>query len=141
MSYPVYKSKYYTADQIDRRLLQGYFDDAVAAGYQGNRAEFLNQLVGLLSRATINAMISEAIAGLVDGAPEALDTLKELADWVKEDESRTTTLIEAVSTNTRNIADLTRRTVYLTEEAYQDLVKDNLIQNDVEYNILEDDES
>ena len=41
----MYKSKYYTCEQIDQRLLQGYYDDAVAAGYTGTKAQYLAGLL------------------------------------------------------------------------------------------------
>ncbi len=31
----MYVSKYYTNEEIDQRLLQGYFDDFVKAGFAG----------------------------------------------------------------------------------------------------------
>lgn len=36
----MYTSKYYTCEQIDQRLLQGYFDDFVQAGFVGTLSEF-----------------------------------------------------------------------------------------------------
>ena len=44
-----YVSKYYEAAQIDQRLLQGYYDDAVQAGYRGTKAQFLENLAKLIS--------------------------------------------------------------------------------------------
>lgn len=41
----MYNSKYYTCEQIDQRLLQGYFDDIVSAGYTGTKAQFLAGLL------------------------------------------------------------------------------------------------
>ena len=41
----MYNSKYYTCEQIDQRLLQGYFDDIVAAGYTGTKAQYLEGLL------------------------------------------------------------------------------------------------
>lgn len=41
----MYNSKYYTCEQIDQRLLQGYFDDIVAAGYTGTKAQYLAGLL------------------------------------------------------------------------------------------------
>ena len=35
-----YKSKHYTGEQIDQRLLQGFFDDVKAAGYTGSKEQF-----------------------------------------------------------------------------------------------------
>ena len=31
----MYQSKYYTCEEIDERILKGYYDDAVSKGYQG----------------------------------------------------------------------------------------------------------
>lgn len=36
----MYKSKYYTCEEIDERLLKGYYDDAVLNGYSGTFEEF-----------------------------------------------------------------------------------------------------
>ena len=41
----MYNSKYYTCEQIDQRLLEGYYDDAVAAGYTGSKAQYLAGLL------------------------------------------------------------------------------------------------
>lgn len=43
----MYTSKYYTCEQIDQRLLQGYYDDAVAHGFTGNIAEFWEKILGI----------------------------------------------------------------------------------------------
>lgn len=42
-------SEHYTAPEIDQRLLQGYYDDAVAAGYPGTKDQFLGQLANMIS--------------------------------------------------------------------------------------------
>ena len=47
----MYTSKYYTCEQIDQRLLQGYYDDAVAAGYNGTKDEFISGLNRAVSKA------------------------------------------------------------------------------------------
>ena len=47
----MYTSKYYTCEQIDQRLLQGYYDDAVAAGYKGTKDEFISGLNNAVSKA------------------------------------------------------------------------------------------
>lgn len=43
----MYTSKYYTCEQIDQRLLQGYYDDAVAHGFTGNMAEFWEKILSI----------------------------------------------------------------------------------------------
>lgn len=50
MSENIYRSKYFTAEDIDQRLLQGYYDDAVQGGYSGTKEEFISNLVLVLSQ-------------------------------------------------------------------------------------------
>lgn len=62
---------------------------------------------------TVAEEVNEAVVALVDGAPEALDTLKEIADWIaNQDESGVTdaaTLVARVEANTQAIADEAER--------------------------------
>lgn len=60
---------------------------------EGSVAHMVDTVVG---EATEKA-VDDAIKALVDNAPEALDTLKEIADWIAEDETGTAALIERVS--------------------------------------------
>lgn len=53
------------------------------------------------SSSKINTAISAAIAALVDGAPSALDTLKELADELDNQESAAAALTTAVGNRVR----------------------------------------
>lgn len=86
----MYNSKYYTCEQIDQRLLQGYYDDAVAAGYTGSKSQYL---AGLLKAINYSAnpnitadkvVYNPAISGLTSkNVKLALD---ELAEKIKEGE-------------------------------------------------------
>lgn len=62
---------------------------------------------------TVAEEVNEAVTALVDGAPDALDTLKEIADWIaNQDESGVTdaaTLVARVEANAQAIADETER--------------------------------
>ena len=66
----MYNSKYYTCEQIDQRLLEGYYDDAVAAGYTGSKSQYLAGLLKAINYAnnpTITAdkiVYNPAISGL-----------------------------------------------------------------------------
>lgn len=53
----------------------------------------------------IDKSVEDAVEKLVDGAPEALDTLKEVADWIKSDETASAALIEQVKANEAAIAE------------------------------------
>lgn len=44
-----YNSKHFTAEDIDVRLLEGYYVDAVQAGYPGTKEQFLKQLANTIS--------------------------------------------------------------------------------------------
>lgn len=78
----MYNSKYYTCEQIDQRLLEGYYDDAVAAGYTGSKAQYLAGLLKAINYSanpTITAdkvVYNSAISGLtsknVQGAVDEL---------------------------------------------------------------------
>ena len=82
----MYKSKYYTCEQIDQRLLEGYYDDAVAAGYTGSKAQYLAGLLKAINYAanpTLTAdkvVYNQAISGLthknVQGAIDELANKK-----------------------------------------------------------------
>lgn len=45
-----------------------------------------------------------AVTNLIDGAPEALDTLKEIADWIASDESNSADLLASINANKDAIA-------------------------------------
>lgn len=82
----MYNSKYYTCEQIDQRLLEGYYDDAVAAGYTGSKAQYLAELLKAINYSanpTITAdkvVYNPAISGLtsknVQGAVDELQGSK-----------------------------------------------------------------
>ena len=66
----MYNSKYYTCEQIDQRLLEGYYDDAVSAGYTGSKAQYLSELLRAINYSanpTLTAdkvVYNQAISGL-----------------------------------------------------------------------------
>lgn len=66
------------------------------------------QLAELLADAdtdgSIDNRIATAVNDVIDGAPEALDTLKEIADWISEDETGAAALAQKVGENADAIA-------------------------------------
>ena len=78
----MYNSKYYTCEQIDQRLLQGYYDDALVAGYIGSKSQYLAGLLKAINYSanpTISAekvVYDPAISGLMSkNVKAALDEL------------------------------------------------------------------
>lgn len=52
---------------------------------------------------SLEGKIDDAINGVIDGAPEILDTLKEVADWIASDEAGVADLISKVAANREDI--------------------------------------
>lgn len=158
----MYISKHYTCQEIDQRLLQGYYDDAVTNGFQGSLQEFwamvlsIKNLVvkepgyGLSQNDFTNELkekldsieegakliekvsqlqndagfqtaqdVQDAINDLIAGAPEALDTLKELAEALADNPNFATDITnkftELSSKLTQEIADRKDSDVQLNE--------------------------
>lgn len=87
----MYNSKYYTCEQIDQRLLQGYYDDAVAAGYTGSKSQYLAGLLKAINYSanpTLTAdkvVYNPAISGLTPkNVQGAIDELSDLAKSLKD---------------------------------------------------------
>lgn len=60
---------------------------------------------------------STAVASVVSGAPEAFDTLKEIADWISTPSGETAAqILTKVNTNTQNISNLSAATKGLKEK-------------------------
>ena len=57
----MYNSKYYTCEQIDQRLLEGYYDDAVAAGYTGSKAQYLAGLLRAINYSANPTLTSDKV--------------------------------------------------------------------------------
>ena len=55
----MYKSKYYTCEEIDERLLKGYYDDAVSNGYSDTFEQFKIELAQIKDIADNKAQIEE----------------------------------------------------------------------------------
>ena len=131
----MYVSKYYTCEEIDQRLLQGYYDDFVKAGFGGTINEFWAFVLSIKNKVDkkegydlskndftdelkakldgieehanyitkvsqlendlkyqIEEEVKQMISDLVDGADDALDTLKELAEALGNDPNFATTI-------------------------------------------------
>jgi len=168
----MYVSKYYTCEEIDQRLLQGYYDDSLAHGFVGTLKEFwafflsiankvdkkegwdlsennfsdelLEKLNGIEEHANYVTKVSQLendlkyqtqeqvekyIHDLVDGADDALDTLKELAEALNNDPNFATNITNRLTElRTQLEAEVTRAKNRENELASQiKLVNDNLV--------------
>ena len=168
----MYVSKYYTCEEIDQRLLQGYYDDSLAHGFVGTLKEFwafflsiankvdkkegwdlsennfsdelLEKLNGIEEHANYVTKVSQLendlkyqtqeqvekyINDLVDGADDALDTLKELAEALNNDPNFATNITNRLTElRTQLEAEVTRAKNRENELASQiKTVNDNLV--------------
>lgn len=168
----MYVSKYYTCEEIDQRLLQGYYDDSLAHGFVGTLKEFwafflsiankvdkkegwdlsennfsdelLEKLDGIEEHANYVTKVSQLendlkyqtqeqvekyIHDLVDGADDALDTLKELAEALNNDPNFATNITNRLTElRTQLEAEVTRAKNRENELASQiKIVNDNLV--------------
>lgn len=69
----MYQSKYYTCEEIDERLLKGYYDDAVSSGYPGTFDQFK---LALASQDAVNLDILNNHIGYT--STEAISKINEL---------------------------------------------------------------
>lgn len=168
----MYVSKYYTCEEIDQRLLQGYYDDSLAHGFVGTLKEFwafflsiankvdkkegwdlsennfsdelLEKLNGIEEHANYVTKVSQLendlkyqtqeqvekyIHDLVDGADDALDTLKELAEALNNDPNFATNITNRLTElRTQLEAEVTRAKNRENVLASQiKIVNDNLV--------------
>lgn len=65
-----YTSRYYTSPEIDRRLLQGLYDDVVKRGYPRSKTEFESQLASMVSskRSSDNEELKDPYISLITEA-------------------------------------------------------------------------
>lgn len=105
-------------------------------------AESSNVRLDILTResgdGSIQKQIEDTIAAQVNVNPEVLDKLEEISQWIENDETGSANLVASVQRNANDIEELRGKSIFLTEEEYQYLVDNNLVQEDVEYNIYED---
>lgn len=125
----VKKTDIYTKDEVDT-IVDGLTDDSDFIGMMADKADkdsvytkdesdskYLTEhqdISGKADKSDLDGLATEdyvdgAIERLVDGAPEALNTLKEIADWISSDESWTAELISQVSANESNISTMSDR--------------------------------
>lgn len=77
---------------------------ALGAVVESNKAAL--EVLNGEGEGSVTKAVNDAISALVDNAPEALDTLKELADWIADDTTASATLVSRVTANENAIAEL-----------------------------------
>lgn len=129
----MYTSKYYTCPEIDQRLLQGYYDDAVHHGFQGTIDDFWKFILSIKdciktsqgSVATQNNFSDELKAkldGIENGARNItkMSQLNNDTHYQTDEEVRTTfTSLIAEAMNHIQVPEVTA----ITEEEIQNIIQ------------------
>lgn len=107
------------------KISESELSDALTATLNGKAegAELsaLKSLIGDIpedsTASSVVEYISERVSTILGGAPEAFDTLKEIADWIEKDETGSTTMATNVASNASKISALTTLVGSLPEGA------------------------
>ncbi len=87
----------------------------------GSALTALTTLVGTIPETseatTIVEYAAELVTGVIGGAPEAFDTLQEIAKWIEEDQTGSAALAASVADNAKNITAITSLVGALPEGA------------------------
>lgn len=130
----MYNSKYYTCEQIDQRLLEGYYDDAVSAGYTGSKAQYLAGLLRAINYSanpTLTAdkvVYNPAISGLTHkNVQEAIDEVankKADKDSIVQESGEAEDKVMSQKAVSTKLSDLENRLIVLGENEYNSINKD-----------------
>lgn len=78
----MYVSKYYTCEEIDKRLLQGYYDDAVAYGFVGTLREFWAFILSISNKVDKKDGWDLSENNFSDKLKEKLEAIEEHANYI-----------------------------------------------------------
>lgn len=99
-----------STDEIDKIILE-LGKIAEKDNEQDEQITSINKAIAVLNSddtvaGSVDAKVKKAIDDLVAEAPKAFDTLKEIADWISDDEAGATTLVSRVTANENKIVEL-----------------------------------
>ena len=117
----MYQSKYYTCEEIDERLLKGYYDDAVSKGYQGTFEQLQLELasVDLVDLNLLNGNAGYTMTEAVAKIDELSLVYPSIARFRYTDKTynkiRTLIYDPTKSTTREKVTDISTYTLTLTE--------------------------
>ena len=117
----MYQSKYYTCEEIDERLLKGYYDDAVSKGYQGTFEQLQLELasVDLVDLNLLNSnagyTLTEAVAKIDELSLVHLSIVRFRYTDKTYNKLRTLTYDSTKSALRAKVTDISTYTLTLTE--------------------------
>ena len=88
-------AKDYTDTEIEK-LTAVYDEKGAAADALQDAKDYADREITKLSGA-VDDSVADAVASLIDGAPEAFNTLKELADWISDEASGAAAIVNSIA--------------------------------------------
>lgn len=106
-SIPVENIDAYTKSETDQKIEDAKYDDSgVKASIKAN-ADAITILNGT-GDGSVDKKVADAVAGILNGAPEAYDTLKEISDWISTHGKDAASMNSQINTNKTDIANLVK---------------------------------
>lgn len=90
---------------IKEAVTAGSYDDSAIKADVAKNTAAINTLNGT-GDGSVKKAVSDAVASIVNGAPEAYDTLKEISDWISSHASDASAMNSQIKTNKEDITKL-----------------------------------
>lgn len=90
---------------IKEAVQTGSYDDSTLRAEVNKNTAAITTLNGT-GDGSVKKAVSDAVAAIVNGAPEAYDTLKEISDWISSHASDASAMNSQIKTNKEDIANL-----------------------------------
>lgn len=116
------------------------YTDELANGQVKTNTDAITVLNGnATTEGSVKYEVAQAVTGLIDGAPAALDTLKELADYIAGDETGAGGLVAEIDANAKaiellNNTESTTGSVKATAKSYADAAVKSLTEGAIKTN-------
>lgn len=97
----------YTKTETDERIEAAKYDDSTVKASIKANADAITILNGT-GDGSVDKKVADAVAGILNGAPEAYDTLKEISDWISTHGTDAASMNSQINTNKTDIANLVK---------------------------------
>lgn len=106
-SIPVGSVDAYTKSETDERINAAKYDDSGVKASIKTNTDAIAILNGT-GDGSVDKKVADAVAGILNGAPEAYDTLKEISDWISSHGESAAAMNSQIATNKTDIANLVK---------------------------------
>ena len=97
----------YTKSETDAKIEAAKYDDSTVKASIKANTDAIDILNGT-GDGSVDKKVADAVAGILNGAPEAYDTLKEISDWISTHGASAAEMNTQINTNKTDIANLVK---------------------------------